>query len=201
MKGAKTPKKSVPKLPPFTSLADSVHASEGNLHPDQETAHVFEVCFTKSRGNEANVKTLEGHPRAFIVHCAKVRSLSKVSSGDPPGQEEFSLRLQNIPCGFSSSGEHYSTHIARHIECSVTFQYEDILYSSTPPNHLPSKYGSYHQLYKLDGQLIALAVLDILPNCVSSVYFMYDKDWERFSMGKVGNNGHSQHTLITILRS
>jgi len=31
-----------------------------------------------------------------------------------------------------------------------------------------------------------MAVLDILPNCVSSVYFMYDKDWERFSLGKVG---------------
>ena len=60
-----------------------------------------------------------------------------------------------------------------------------IPYSTTPPDHLPRNYGSYHQLYKLDGQLIALAVLDILPKCVSSVYFIYDKSWERFSMGKV----------------
>ncbi len=30
-----------------------------------------------------------------------------------------------------------------------------------------------------------MAVLDILPSCVSSVYFMYDKKWERFSLGKV----------------
>ena len=29
-----------------------------------------------------------------------------------------------------------------------------------------------------------MAVLDILPNCVSSVYFMYDKEWEQFSLGK-----------------
>jgi arginine-tRNA-protein transferase len=50
---------------------------------------------------------------------------------------------------------------------------------------LPKNYGSYHQLYKIDGTLIAMAVLDILPKCVSSVYFMYDKTWERFSMGKV----------------
>jgi arginine-tRNA-protein transferase len=30
-----------------------------------------------------------------------------------------------------------------------------------------------------------MGVLDILPKCVSSVYFMYDKAMERFSLGKV----------------
>jgi len=30
-----------------------------------------------------------------------------------------------------------------------------------------------------------MAVLDILPNCVSSVYFMYDKKWEKHSLGKL----------------
>ena len=30
-----------------------------------------------------------------------------------------------------------------------------------------------------------MAVLDILPACVSSVYFMYDKEWDKFSFGKV----------------
>ena len=34
------------------------------------------------------------------------------------------------------------------------------------------KIGSYHQCYRLDGQLIALGVLDLLPHCVSSVYLM-----------------------------
>ena len=32
--------------------------------------------------------------------------------------------------------------------------------------------GSYHQCYRLDGQLVAIGVLDLLPNCVSSVYLM-----------------------------
>ncbi|KAF8897435.1 arginine-tRNA-protein transferase [Infundibulicybe gibba] len=57
--------------------------------------------------------------------------------------------------------------------------------TSSPPSHLPIHYGSYHQLYKLDGELIAMAVLDILPHCVSSVFFMYDKTWEEFSFGKL----------------
>ncbi|KAK0206531.1 arginine-tRNA-protein transferase [Desarmillaria ectypa] len=63
---------------------------------------------------------------------------------------------------------------------------EAIPYATTPaPSYLPPRYGSYHQLYRLDGQLIAMSVLDILPHCVSSVYFMYDKTWEKFSLGKV----------------
>ncbi|KAI0091932.1 arginine-tRNA-protein transferase [Irpex rosettiformis] len=64
---------------------------------------------------------------------------------------------------------------------------ESISYTSDTsiPEHLPHTYGSYHQLYRIDGELIAMAVLDILPNCVSSVYFMYDSKWERFSLGKL----------------
>ncbi|KAI6106238.1 arginine-tRNA-protein transferase [Pisolithus croceorrhizus] len=50
----------------------------------------------------------------------------------------------------------------------------------------PSKaYGSYHQLYRIDGELAALGVIDILPGCVSSVYFMYDPKWEKHSLGKL----------------
>ncbi|RPA86986.1 hypothetical protein BJ508DRAFT_410576 [Ascobolus immersus RN42] len=47
------------------------------------------------------------------------------------------------------------------------------------------KYGSFHQLYRLDGRLIAMAVLDLLPNCVSSVYFLYDTEFHKYSMGKL----------------
>ncbi|KAH7920811.1 hypothetical protein BV22DRAFT_1020525 [Leucogyrophana mollusca] len=62
---------------------------------------------------------------------------------------------------------------------------ENIPYPSEPPEHLPLRYGSYHQMYRLDGELIAMGVLDILPSCISSVYFMYDSRWEKFSLGKL----------------
>lgn len=62
---------------------------------------------------------------------------------------------------------------------------EPILYPSSPPDHLPKSYGTSHQMYRLDGKLIAIGVLDILPSCVSSVYFIYDNTWERFSLGKI----------------
>ncbi|KAG1753918.1 arginine-tRNA-protein transferase [Suillus paluster] len=62
---------------------------------------------------------------------------------------------------------------------------EPIPYPANPPAHLPSQYGSFHQMYRLDGELIAVGVIDILPGCVSSVYFMYDPRYEKHSLGKL----------------
>ena len=39
-------------------------------------------------------------------------------------------------------------------------------------NGKKQKLGSYHQCYRLDGRLVAIGVLDLLPDCVSSVYLM-----------------------------
>ena len=46
-------------------------------------------------------------------------------------------------------------------------------------------YGSYHQQYRLNGELIAVGVVDILPECLSSVYSFYDPDIsEVINLGK-----------------
>lgn len=45
--------------------------------------------------------------------------------------------------------------------------------------------GSFHQCYRLDGRLIAMGVLDLLPHCVSGVYFLYHSDFEKWSFGKL----------------
>lgn len=46
--------------------------------------------------------------------------------------------------------------------------------------------GSYHQCYRLDGKLVAIGVLDLLPDCVSSVYFLYDESIHKHTPGKLG---------------
>ncbi|GAA5827181.1 hypothetical protein JCM11251_001156 [Rhodosporidiobolus azoricus] len=46
-------------------------------------------------------------------------------------------------------------------------------------------YGSHHVLYRIDGKLIAIAVLDLLPQAVSSVYFVWDPDYSGMSLGKL----------------
>ncbi|XP_058834364.1 arginyl-tRNA--protein transferase 1 isoform X2 [Topomyia yanbarensis] len=47
--------------------------------------------------------------------------------------------------------------------------------------------GSFHQQYWLDDRLIAVGVIDILPNCVSSVYFFYDPEFRFLSLGTYGS--------------
>lgn len=47
----------------------------------------------------------------------------------------------------------------------------------------PCDYGSYHQQYRIDGKLVAVGVIDILPKCLSSVYVFYDPDSDFLSLG------------------
>ncbi|XP_030851028.1 arginyl-tRNA--protein transferase 1 isoform X1 [Strongylocentrotus purpuratus] len=44
-------------------------------------------------------------------------------------------------------------------------------------------YGSFHQHYVLDGKIIAVGVMDILPTCISSVYFYYDPEYRFLTLG------------------
>lgn len=44
--------------------------------------------------------------------------------------------------------------------------------------------GTYHQLYRLDGRLVAVGVIDILPSGLSSVYLFYDPDEKQISLGR-----------------
>lgn len=46
--------------------------------------------------------------------------------------------------------------------------------------------GSYHQCYRIDGRLVAIGVLDLLPQCVSAVYFMYHESVHQHGFGKLG---------------
>ncbi|KAI4144791.1 MAG: hypothetical protein LQ340_006532 [Diploschistes diacapsis] len=47
------------------------------------------------------------------------------------------------------------------------------------------KIGSFHQCYRIDGRLVALGVLDLMPHCVSSVYLIYHQDFNRWEFGKL----------------
>lgn len=48
----------------------------------------------------------------------------------------------------------------------------------------PCGFGSFHQQYRVDGRLIAVGVVDILPKCLSSVYLFWDPDYAFLSLGK-----------------
>ncbi|CUM65590.1 uncharacterized protein PRCAT00003238001 [Priceomyces carsonii] len=43
--------------------------------------------------------------------------------------------------------------------------------------------GSAHDCYYLDGKLIAISVVDLLPSGMSSIYFIWDPDYSHLSLG------------------
>lgn len=57
--------------------------------------------------------------------------------------------------------------------------------TTTQKDGKEQRLGSYHQCYRLDGRLIAIGVLDLLPHAVSGVYFIYHQDFEKWSFGKL----------------
>jgi hypothetical protein len=73
--------------------------------------------------------------------------------------------------------------------CAVLFFPPTSAHSSSSqiePTKSPlHSHGSHHVLYRLDGKIIAIAVLDLLPNAVSSVYFIWDPDYAGLSLGKL----------------
>ncbi|KAF8006275.1 hypothetical protein BT93_K0537 [Corymbia citriodora subsp. variegata] len=48
----------------------------------------------------------------------------------------------------------------------------------------PCGFGSFHQSYFIDGRLVAVGVVDILPKCLSSQYLFWDPDFAFLSLGK-----------------
>ncbi|XP_015202277.2 arginyl-tRNA--protein transferase 1 isoform X5 [Lepisosteus oculatus] len=57
------------------------------------------------------------------------------------------------------------------------------LQAESAPDGPDCGYGSFHQQYWLDGRIIAVGVIDILPTSVSSVYLYYDPDFSSLSLG------------------
>ncbi|AEY98985.1 FAGR165Wp [Eremothecium gossypii FDAG1] len=56
---------------------------------------------------------------------------------------------------------------------------------SARPGQRFRRVGPVHECYYFDGKLIALGVSDFLPSGVSSVYFIWDPDYSKWSLGKL----------------
>ncbi len=46
-----------------------------------------------------------------------------------------------------------------------------------------SGYGTFHQQYRLEGRLIAVGIIDVLPRCLSSVYLFWEPECASMSLG------------------
>ena len=66
------------------------------------------------------------------------------------------------------------------------FLVESPLIGQAPTDAIPDPgYGAFHMQYRIDGRLVAVGVVDILPRCLSSKYFFWDPDFASLSLGKL----------------
>ncbi|XP_069836356.1 arginyl-tRNA--protein transferase 1 isoform X2 [Dendropsophus ebraccatus] len=119
---------------------------------------------------------------------------------DPPDKPTVS-QVKLVPvsmedpefvASFESSAALYakyqmSVHKDLPYECGpgefTRFLCDSPLEAETRPDGISCGYGSFHQQYWLDGKIIAVGVIDILPYCVSSVYLYYDPEYSFLSLG------------------
>ncbi|KAK4552778.1 Arginyl-tRNA--protein transferase 1 [Recurvomyces mirabilis] len=138
---------------------------------------------------KAEKKAQESHfDLPTTVHAPELSNLKP----DIHPEHEFQVTLE--PDTFTEEKyalfANYQKHVHHEQDSDISQPgFKRFLCSSPLHRHLDPKdgkdLGSYHQCYRLDGRLIALAVLDLLPHAVSGVYFLYHSDFARWSFGKL----------------
>ena len=48
-------------------------------------------------------------------------------------------------------------------------------------------FGAFHQQYRIDGKLVAVGVVDLIRNCLSSKYFFWDPEYAFLELGKISS--------------
>ncbi|KAA8534081.1 hypothetical protein F0562_031726 [Nyssa sinensis] len=102
----------------------------------------------------------------------------KRSSFDP---EEFSLYQRYQIKVHNDTPDHVTESSYRRFLVDTPLVFVPSTGDGTVP---PCGFGSFHQRYVIDGQLVAVGVIDILPKCLSSKYLFWDPDLAFLSLGK-----------------
>ena len=62
---------------------------------------------------------------------------------------------------------------------------QDFYLKTKHPELYPDYYGTYNLIHRLDGKIVAVTVIDILTNYLSSLYCYYDPDFSFLDLGVV----------------
>jgi arginine-tRNA-protein transferase len=125
------------------------------------------------------------------VHTAEYDVLRQQPRPDTlEPDHKFTLELDSNTLTDEKYALYVKYQIAIHHESgfeNTPEQFKRFLCSSPlTPKSEDRRLGSYHQLYRIDGILVAIAVVDFLPDTISSVYFIYDPEKVgKFGMGKI----------------
>lgn len=141
--------------------AEIVTTSEGSAE-----RHASKVCCPKNSSKHPPVKR-----RRLEIYL-------KRSSFDP---EEFALYRRYQIKVHDDTPDHVTESSYKRFLVDSPLIFVPPTSDGTVP---PFGFGSFHQQYVIDGQLVAVGVVDILPRCLSSKYLFWDPDFAFLSLGK-----------------
>ncbi|KAG8644890.1 arginyl-tRNA--protein transferase 1 isoform X2 [Manihot esculenta] len=154
----------------FYSTATQASLGEGaqNVTSSKESAA---GCKRKACCMRKNVKHSQVKRRKLEIHL-------KRSSFDP---EEFALYRRYQIKVHNDTPDHVTESSYRRFLVDTPLVFVPPSGDGRVP---PCGFGSFHQQYVVDGKLIAVGVVDILPKCLSSKYLFWDPDFAFLSLGK-----------------
>ncbi|KAK3001066.1 hypothetical protein RJ639_020787 [Escallonia herrerae] len=148
-----------------------------NLYSTTKEAYsdVLKESPTGSGGKKSCLKKCSGRPQGkrqrFEIRLNR-------SSFDP---EEYALYRRYQIKVHNDTPDHVSESSYKRFLVDTPLIYVPYTGDSTVP---PCGFGSFHQQYIINGRLVAVGVIDILPKCLSSKYLFWDPDLAFLSLGK-----------------
>ncbi|XP_006111471.2 arginyl-tRNA--protein transferase 1 isoform X7 [Pelodiscus sinensis] len=160
-------------------LQNQTHTLEGP--PKQVEPQVLLSQISKSKGNQP--KSLEDLIFVSLPDARHQLEVRVVRSSPPSCQFKATFQESYQVYKRYQMAIHKDPPDKPTISQFTRFLCDSPLEAENPPNGPDCGYGSFHQQYWLDGKIIAVGVIDILPYCVSSVYLYYDPDYTFLSLG------------------
>ncbi|XP_059627990.1 arginyl-tRNA--protein transferase 2-like isoform X2 [Cornus florida] len=142
-----------------------------------EEVNKFTVSKESPTGNGSKRSCLKICERPQVKR-QKIEILLKRSSFDP---EEYALYRRYQLKVHNDTPDHVTESSYRRFLVDTPLVFVPSTGDGTVP---PCGFGSFHQQYVIDGRLVAVGVIDILPNCLSSKYLFWDPDLAFLSLGK-----------------
>ncbi|GER54461.1 arginyl-tRNA--protein transferase 1 [Striga asiatica] len=133
------------------------------------------ISSTRTGGNDESFKKCSERLQSL---CRRFEVRLKRSSFD---DEEYSLYRKYQIKVHNDAPDHVTESSYKRFLVDTPLIHVPANGDQTTP---PCGFGSFHQQYVVDGNLIAVGVIDILPKCLSSKYLFWDPDFAFLSLGK-----------------
>ena len=156
-----------------TQLNYEILKSQTALNPkDQQVIEDFEELIS----DKTKIENEKNTQKESLIARKLEMKLEKANFSD----ESFALYVKYCKLIHNKDKEEKSGY--KRFLCEQALEYNTIVNGDKI-----LQLGCYHMNYYLDGKLVAVGVIDIFPECLSSVYFFYDPEYKYLSFGIWGS--------------